>query len=139
VLPISAAEVRALAARPGANATLVNVWATWCPPCRAEFAGLVHVGRQRRADGLRLVFVSADPQEDMATVKKFLAAKGVSDTAYIMTGDPNDFINTLSPKWTGAIPATFVYNRRGELTAFWEGAADENRFNLSVDQAITTQ
>lgn len=138
VLTISAAEVQALAARPGARATLVNVWATWCPPCREEFPTLVQVGEKRRADGLRLVFVSADPEEEVAVVKKFLAAKGVSDTAYIMTGDPNAFINTLSPKWTGAIPATFVYNSRGELASFWEGAADENRFNESVDQAIAT-
>jgi len=139
VLTISAAEVQALAARPGARATLVNVWATWCPPCREEFPTLVQVGEKRRADGLRLVFVSADPEEEVAVVKKFLAAKGVSDTAYIMTGDPNAFINRLNPKWTGAIPATFVYNRRGELASFWEGAADEDRFNQSVDQAIATR
>jgi thiol-disulfide isomerase/thioredoxin len=136
VLTISAAEVQALAARPGAQATLVNVWATWCPPCRREFPALVQVGEKRRADGLRLVFVSADPEEQVADVRKFLASHGVSDTAYIMTGDPNAFINTLNPKWTGAIPATFVYNRRGELASFWEGAVDEDHFNQSVDQAI---
>lgn len=139
VLTISAADVQALAARPGAKATLVNVWATWCAPCREEFPTLVQVGEKRRADGLRLVFVSADPEDQVKVVRKFLAARGVSDTAYIMTGDPNDFISRLSPKWTGAIPATFVYNSRGELLSFWEGAADEDRFNHSVDQAIAAQ
>ena len=45
----------------------------------------------------------------------------------------------MNPKWTGALPATFVYNARGELASFWEGAVDEDRFNESVDQAIATQ
>jgi thiol-disulfide isomerase/thioredoxin len=139
VVKISANEVRALAARPGAKATLVNVWATWCAPCREEFPTLVQVGQKRRSDGLRLIFVSADPEDQMRQVRKFLTAKGVSDTAYIISGDTNDFINTLNPKWTGAIPATFVYDSRGGLTAFWEGAADEARFNQSVDQAIAAR
>ena len=138
VIAVSAPQVQALVARPGARATLVNVWATWCPPCREEFPGLVNVGRTRRVDGLRLIFVSADMEDQVADVRKFLAAHGVSDTAYIMTGDAMTFINTLNPKWTGALPATFVYNGRGELASFWEGAADENRFNQSVDQAIAT-
>lgn len=139
VVKVSAAEVQALASRPGAKATLVNVWATWCPPCREEFPTLVQVGQKRRGDGLRLVFVSADPEDQIRDVRKFLSAKGVADTAYIISGDTNDFINTLNPKWTGAIPATFVYDSRGELAAFWEGAADEDRFNQSVDQAIAAR
>ena len=139
LVAITASEVQALAARPGARATLVNVWATWCPPCREEFPGLVRVGEKRRGEGLRLVFVSVDPEDQLPVVRKFLAARGVADTAYIVTGDPMVFINTLNPRWTGALPATFVYNGRGELASFWEGAADENRFNQSVDQAIATR
>lgn len=139
VVAITAPELKALAARPGARATLVNVWATWCGPCRQEFPDLLKVGKDRKADGLRLVLVSADFDDQLAEVKKFLAVRGVSDTAYIMTGEPNAFINSMNPKWTGALPATFVYNGRGELASFWEGAVDEAHFNQSVDQAIATQ
>jgi len=139
VIAVSAPEVQALVARPGARATLVNVWATWCPPCREEFPALVKVGKTRRDDGLRLIFVSADMEDQVGDVRKFLTAHGVTDTVYIMTGDAMTFINALNPKWTGALPATFVYNGRGELASFWEGAADEAEFNHSVDQAIATQ
>ena len=136
VVAITADQVRSLAARPGAKATLVNVWATWCAPCREEFPGLLEVGKKRRADGLRLVLVSADFEDQTAAVRKFLRARGVADTAYIISGDPMAFINRLNPKWTGALPATFVYNSRGELDQFWEGAAGESRFNESVDRAM---
>lgn len=139
VLAITASELKALASRPGARATLVNVWATWCGPCRQEFPALVKVGKDRKADGLRLVLVSTDFEDQLGEVRKFLAARGVSDTSYIMTGEPNAFINTMNPKWTGALPATFVYNGRGELASFWEGAVDEEQFNQSVDQVFATQ
>lgn len=136
VIPISAPGIRALAARPGASATLVSVWATWCPPCREEFPSLVKVAAARKRDGLRVVLVSADFADQVPTVRRFLAARGVSDTAYIQSGNPMPFINGLNPNWSGALPATFVYDRNGDLVAFWEGAADEARFNASVDQAI---
>jgi thiol-disulfide isomerase/thioredoxin len=138
VVAITASELKAIAARPGARATLVNVWATWCGPCRQEFPALIKVGKDRKTDGLRLVLVSADFEEQLGEVRQFLVARGVSDTAYIMTGEPNAFINSMNPKWTGALPATFVYNGRGELASFWEGAVDEAHFNRSVDQAIAT-
>ena len=139
VVAISAPQIQALVARPGARATLVNVWATWCGPCREEFPTLVQVGKKRRAEGLRLVFVSADPEEEIGAVRTFLATRGVTDTAYIIHGDSNQFIDTLNPKWTGAIPATFVYDARGRLSSFWEGAANEAEFDESVNQALATR
>src|SRR5262249_57867880 len=99
VLKISANEVQALAARPGARATLVNVWATWCAPCRHEFPALLRVARARAHEGLRLALVSADFSDQLPAVRKFLGAQGVTDTTYIKTGDDMTFINTLNPKW----------------------------------------
>ena len=136
VVSIDGAGVRALAARPGANATLVNVWATWCVPCREEFPALMKVARNRAADGLRVVLVSADFPDQLPEVRRFLAGHGVTDTSYIQTGKEMAFIQDMNPEWSGALPATFVYNRDGALELYWEGAADEDRFNRSVDQAV---
>lgn len=124
------------ARRPGARATLVNVWATWCAPCREEFPDLLRVARARAGEGLRLMLVSADFEDQEPAVRAFLAARAVSDTAYLKTGDDMAFINTLSPKWSGALPATFIYDDGGRLVAFWEGMADEARFQHAVDQAL---
>ena len=136
LLPVTASEILDRARRPGARATLVNVWATWCAPCREEFPGLLHVARARAGEGLRLMLVSADFEDQQPAVRAFLGARSVSDTAYLKTGDDMAFINTLSPKWSGALPATFIYDAGGRLVAFWEGMADEARFQRAVDQAL---
>jgi thiol-disulfide isomerase/thioredoxin len=136
IVPVSASAILERAARPGARATLVNVWATWCGPCREEFPGLLKVARSRAGDGLRLMLVSADFDDQEPAVRDFLAARAVTDTAFLKTGDDMTFINTLSPKWSGALPATFIYDGGGRLVAFWEGMADEARFQRAVDQAL---
>jgi hypothetical protein len=48
-------------------------------------------------------------------VKKFLAEQRVSFPVFIKTEaeDPNDFINAVDERWSGALPATFVYDREG--------------------------
>src|SRR5438105_7372379 len=121
VIPATAMEIQALAAAPGARATLVNVWATWCAPCREEFPALLRAAHENRGNGLRLVLVSADFDDQLAAVRRFLTAQGIHDTTYLKSGDDMSFINGLGREWSGALPATFVYDAHGRRVAFWEG------------------
>jgi thiol-disulfide isomerase/thioredoxin len=136
VVPAGAQEVLAVVRNGGARATIVNVWATWCAPCRAEFPALLRVARARQSQGLRLVLVSADFPDQLSAVREFLRAHGVRDTSYIETGEPMAFIDAIEPKWSGALPATLVYDGAGKPVAFWEGAADSTRFSEAADRAL---
>lgn len=136
VVPAGAQEVLAVVRNGGARATIVNVWATWCAPCRAEFPALLRVARARQSQGLRLVLVSADFPDQLSAVREFLRAHGVRDTSYIETGEPMAFIDAIEPKWSGALPATLVYDGDGKPVAFWEGAADSTRFSEAADRAL---
>jgi len=136
ILPITAPQIVAAAAAPGARATLVNVWASWCAPCREEFPGLLQVARAHRNQGLRLILVSADFDDQLAPARQFLRAHGYADTSFVKTGDDMSFIQTLTPRWSGALPATLVYDARGRLVSFWEGMADSDRFEHAVRQAL---
>ena len=79
--PIDSKGIKALAADGRANATLVSVWATWCEPCRQEFPDLLAAVEAHRAEGLRLVLVSTDFDEQLPEVRRFLAQHGVRETA----------------------------------------------------------
>jgi thiol-disulfide isomerase/thioredoxin len=121
--PAVAAGVLEEVKKPGADAVLVNVWATWCTPCREEFPDLLHVARELAPKGLRLVLVSVDfPGNEFAT-QGFLTKQGVDFPTFIRTGKDETFVDELEPKWSGAIPVSLLYDSNGKLVTYWEGKA----------------
>ena len=60
LVPATADTVFQEVRKPGASVTVVNVWATWCQPCREEFPDLLKLRRAYARQGLRLVLVNAD-------------------------------------------------------------------------------
>lgn len=134
--PADAAAVRAEIARPGASAVLVNVWATWCAPCREEFPDLLHVARDFKDRGLRLVLVSVDFDDAVPDARAFLAQEGVDFKTFIRSGKDETFVDGLEPEWSGAIPATFVYDAQGKLVRFWEGKASYPVIKKRVLEAL---
>jgi thiol-disulfide isomerase/thioredoxin len=117
---------------PGARATLVNVWATWCTPCREEFPDLVRLADTHREDGLRVLFVSADFDDQQEAVRGFLAKHRAPAPWLLKTGKDMEFIDHLDPRWSGALPVTIVYDARGNPVEFWEGRADYTRLESAV-------
>jgi thiol-disulfide isomerase/thioredoxin len=136
VRPIDAARLRTLVSDGRATATLVNVWATWCGPCREEFPAMLAVARRHRAEGLRLLLVSADYPDQLPAMRAFLEANGARDTCYLKDQADMSFINGVQPKWSGALPATLLYDTHGRLIEFWEGGADSMRFERAVTSAL---
>ena len=119
--PAAVEEIERAAREPGARAVVLNVWATWCAPCRQEFPDLVRLGREYRPRGVRLLLVSADFTDQASQAREFLESEGVDFATFLKTGDDMKFIDRLDPRWTGALPATFVYDGRGRLRDFHEG------------------
>jgi len=136
--PATVDEILAAVREPGAGAVLVNVWATWCAPCREEFPDLMRLARDYRGRGLRLVLVSADFDDQVPAARAFLAQHGVDFVTFLKTGDDMKFIDALSPEWTGALPATIVYDGRGRRTWFHEGKADYATFERRVLDVLDT-
>jgi thiol-disulfide isomerase/thioredoxin len=139
VRPIDATRLRALVSDGRATVTLVNMWATWCGPCREEFPAMLAVARHHRAEGLRLLLVSADYADQLPATCAFLEASGASDTSYIKNEPDMPFINGVHPAWSGALPATLLYDRHGRLLEFWEGGADSLRFEHAVTNALNAK
>ena len=104
---------------------LVDFWATWCAPCREEMPQLVKLASRYRARGLKLVTVSCDEVEDEGKAAQFLAQSGVLGPAYKKrVADDEAFINFVDRKWSGALPALYLYDRSGRLARSFIGETD---------------
>lgn len=96
----------------------INVWATWCGPCIAEFDELVEHNLRFRIRQFEMVTISADSPADEATVKDFLTKKHASMKNYIIPAEQKDaFFDALDPAtvWKGQLPYTIIVNEKGEV------------------------
>ena len=128
----SAADIQGVVREAGAKAVLVNVWATWCIPCREEFPDILKLYRTHKDDGLRLVLVSADFENQTDAVQAFLAENGVDFDTYLKAEKDTGFIEGMDAEWSAALPASWIYDGQGNKVAFWEGKADYEKFEAEV-------
>jgi thiol-disulfide isomerase/thioredoxin len=112
--PASGAQVLEAVRAKGAKVVLVNLWATWCTPCREEFPDLMRFYRAYEDRGVSLVLVSGDFSSETEAARDFLATQGVDFASYLKSGKDEEFIDAFDPAWSGALPATFVYDSRGQ-------------------------
>src|SRR5262245_61736466 len=133
--PITLAALKTRAANPAAKVVLVNVWATWCGPCREELPALVKLQRETADAGVDVVLVSADADVPAEKMVEYLTTQGISFQTYLKTEADQEFMQGLSKDWSGAIPATFLYSK-GEMIDFWEGKATYETFAGKVKDAL---
>ncbi len=116
------------------NVTLVNVWATWCDPCREEMPNLVKLRNNYRDRGVEVIIISADDIDKAdSLVPSTLKKLGVDFQTYIDQDSTDDaFINGMDPQWSGALPTTFIYNSDGNLVKTMLGGKSYEIFEKEV-------
>jgi cytochrome c biogenesis protein CcmG, thiol:disulfide interchange protein DsbE len=87
---------------------LLNVWATWCIPCREEIPALQRLHDAYSEQGLRIVGVSVDAAGEAATVREFVQSFGVGYDIWL---DPAEQI--ISTFRVIGVPNTFLIDREG--------------------------
>jgi len=92
---------------------VVNFWATWCSPCVKEIEYFEELHRQNASLGVKVLLVSLDfPKHADTRVIPFLKEKEISAEVLLMTDlDYNSWIDLIDTSWSGAIPATLIYNK----------------------------
>lgn len=136
VVPSDIGAVRTAIKQAGAKRVLVNVWATWCDPCREEMPDLIRFYRDHRDRGVKLLLVSADGVAHKDDVVKFLAQNGVDFRSYLKTGDDMEFINGLDPRWDGTLPTSLLYDDKGRLVHSWTGKVTYEALRAELDREL---
>ena len=126
-------------ARPGARAVLVNVWATWCIPCREELPDLLRLRRDYAARGLRVILVSGDFASDAEQAAGFPrpARRRLPDLPE--AGHRHGVHRRLRPQWSGALPATFIYDAAGHQKGTIHGIATYAQLEEHVRDVLNSQ
>jgi thiol-disulfide isomerase/thioredoxin len=116
---------------------LINIWATWCIPCREEFPDLVELS-QNYQNELDVVAISVDFKEDIENkIIPFLKKNKVEFPVYINGFKKDDqLINYFSKDWNGAIPATFIYDKNGKQVKYIEGKHSFESFSSIIQKLI---
>jgi thiol-disulfide isomerase/thioredoxin len=108
---------------------LVNLWATWCPPCKEEMPALQSFYEKHQSDGF--VLVGINQEETLEVVQPFVADFGLTFPIWL---DENYMaqrvFNTMS------LPSSFVVDRGGTVRLMWLGAVSEKFLEKYVTKII---
>lgn len=107
----------------------LNIWATWCGPCRAEMPSIQKLFEQTTGDSVSFVMLSIDRQDDPQKVNDYVASKGFTFPVFIA----GDLPQLLQVK---IVPSTFIIRPDGTIAYKKSGMADynTNRFRKFLDK-----
>ena len=102
---------------------LVNLWATWCAPCRAEMPALDELQQQAGGDDFEVVAINVDTGSDDKP-KDFLAEIGVKDLAFYREDTLKLFTDVKKRGLALGLPVTFLVDEEGCLLTHMNGPAE---------------
>jgi cytochrome c biogenesis protein CcmG/thiol:disulfide interchange protein DsbE len=108
------------------NVVLLNLWATWCAPCRDEIPELEQLHKQHSGDGFKVVGISLDEGE-VDAVKEFVRTHGMT---YPIALDPEGKLTGVLQ--TGVIPTTVLIDRNGTIAWKKYGMIERNDSTLQA-------
>lgn len=92
---------------------IVNFWATWCKPCIAELPFFEELNQNYSNKNVEVILVSLDFSEHLTTrVIPFIERHQLKSNVVLLDDtDSNTWIPKVDNNWSGAIPATLIYNK----------------------------
>lgn len=113
------------------DVVLLNIWATWCHPCRTEIPELERLHEQYQARGLHVVGVSVDVGGEDEAVAAFGKEYGMT---YPVWRDPDGRVSTLFAAI--GVPATYLIGRDGTLLWRKVGPVTEAELAPRIEEAL---
>ena len=108
---------------------LINVWATWCPPCRAEMPAIQSAYAEARDEGFTVLAVNM--QEDAGTVASFMEEHGLTFPALMDTDG-----RVSAAYQARVVPSSFFVDRAGVIRAIYRGPLPRSAIAGTLDQLL---
>jgi thiol-disulfide isomerase/thioredoxin len=120
----SYSELKPLLEKKDDKIYVINFWATWCAPCVKELPAFEKLNKQYASKNVEVLLVSLDfPKQIEKKLIPFIARKNIQSQV-ILLDDMNEdvWIKAIDSSWSGAIPATIIYNKN--MRNFYEKSFD---------------
>jgi thiol-disulfide isomerase/thioredoxin len=116
---------------------ILNFWATWCKPCIEELPWFEKVNGEYSVGPVRLILVNLDFNSKVeSNVKPFITKRNIkSVVVHISDTDPNEWINKIDERWSGAIPATVLF-KNGKSIFFKEGSMTYEELKNVIENSL---
>jgi thiol-disulfide isomerase/thioredoxin len=109
---------------------VVNFWATWCGPCRAEIPGMLDVYQKYRGKGLEIVGISVD-RDGWSVINPFVKKLNITYPVVLGNGAVTDAYGGID-----AIPTTFFVDRNGQVLLRHVGYMSKDEFEKAVKSSL---
>jgi thiol-disulfide isomerase/thioredoxin len=135
---IGVAELEQLLASPENRLSVINFWATWCPPCVRELPHFEKVAREYDSSNVSFILISLDfPGEVQKKLIAFIRKNNLTIPVWSMSEtDANLWIEKVDKQWQGNIPATLFINNAKKIRRFNAGELDETELRKTINQLL---
>ena len=117
---------------------LYNFWATWCKPCVQELPYFEAAQAKYADQKVQIVYVSLDFISHLdAAVKPFVAKKQLQAPVWLLDApNYNDWLDRISPDWSGSIPASLIAMPSQEIYQFREQSFTAEELNAWLEEIL---
>lgn len=135
VMPlITASELKELIVK-SKKPAVINMWATWCEPCKAEMPEIARFKSSKSGERVSVFFISADTDPDAAV--RFMIDLGLQGRGnYRLAENADEFGKVFAPTWSATLPTTFITDAQGALKTFWVGQTTQKQLEEKVTKAV---
>jgi peroxiredoxin len=106
---------------------VLDFWATWCAPCRAEIPGFIELQKEFGKDGITIIGASVDGRDEIATVKKFAEKFGVKYPVVLADRETVSAFGGID-----VVPTTFIIDREGRIVSRHVGFTEKAELEKEI-------
>lgn len=133
--PVLSNNIQASLAQFRGKVVVLDLWATWCGPCRMEIPGFIALQNKYRSKGLEIVGVSLDEitrRGGGASVAPFMKTNNINYT--ILLVNTPEAVSGFD--YTQGIPSTYLIDKQGRVVKSYLGAQSEMVFENDIKQLL---
>ena len=111
---------------------LLDFFATWCPPCKAEIPHLINLQKKYK-DKLKIVSILLENNKPDSEIESFIKYNGIN---YTVTNDKNNYKLSSMLGEIQSIPFMILYDKNGDVITHYLGAIPEEMINSDIKKAL---